>query len=98
MTLTDDESSGSSQAPLKQVDQVELKRIYRKIDWVILPLMFMAYFLEFLDKILIGYANIMGLEKDIGLKPGQFQWLATVLYIGMAAAQLPQAPSSSAST
>ncbi|KAJ6780202.1 hypothetical protein PWT90_04462 [Aphanocladium album] len=92
MSITDDDSSqnGSSHAPLKQIDQAELKRIYRKIDWVILPLMFMCYFLEFLDKILIGYANVMGLEKDVGLKPGQFQWLATVLYIGMAAAQLPQ--------
>lgn len=93
MSLTDDEGSqgGSSQAPLlKHGDEAELQRIYRKIDWVVLPLMFMCYFLEFLDKILIGYANLMGLEKDVHLKPGQFQWLATVLYIGMAAAQLPQ--------
>ncbi len=90
MSISDDEGYGSSQAPLVRRDEVELQRIYRKIDWVILPLMFMCYFLEFLDKILIGYANVMGLEKDLHLKPGQFQWLATVLYIGMAAAQLPQ--------
>lgn len=89
---SDDEGSqpSSSQAPLVKYNDPELKPIYRKIDWAILPLMFMCYFLEFLDKVLISYANIMGFEKDLHLKPGQFQWLATVLYIGMACAQLPQ--------
>lgn len=90
MSTSDEEGYGSSQGPLVQFDDAELRRIYRKIDWAVMPLMFMCYFLEFLDKILIGYANVMGLEKDIHLKPGQFQWLATVLYIGMAVGQLPQ--------
>ncbi|TQV92903.1 allantoate permease [Cordyceps javanica] len=91
MSTMDDEGYGSSHAPLMERDPAELQRIYRKIDRVVLPLMFMCYFLEFLDKILIGYANVMGLEADLGLAPGQFQWLATVLYVGMAAGQLPQA-------
>ncbi|ATY66256.1 Major facilitator superfamily general substrate transporter [Cordyceps militaris] len=93
MPSTDDEGCGSSQAPLMDLQrhQAELQRVYRKIDRAILPLMFLCYFLEFLDKILIGYANVMGLEADLHLRPGQFQWLAAVLYVGMAAGQLPQA-------
>ncbi|OAA57735.1 Major facilitator superfamily domain, general substrate transporter [Cordyceps fumosorosea ARSEF 2679] len=92
MLTSDDEGCMSSQAPLMDLrNQAELRRIYHKIDRVILPLMFMCYFLEFLDKILIGYANVMGLERDLDLAPGQFQWLATILYVGMAVGQLPQA-------
>ncbi|KAM3467125.1 hypothetical protein MY5147_008896 [Beauveria neobassiana] len=90
VAMEDSSCCESSQAPLIRCDEAELQRIYRKIDWVVLPLTFMCYFLEFLDKILIGYANVMGLEADLFLRPGQFQWLATTLYIGMAAGQLPQ--------
>lgn len=31
--------------------------------------------LNFLDKVSISYAAIMGLEKDIGLKGNEYEWL-----------------------
>ncbi|KAJ8113680.1 hypothetical protein ONZ43_g5101 [Nemania bipapillata] len=66
------------------------RALYRKIDARILPLMFAAYFLQFLDKVLINYANIMGLQEDLGMHGQQFSWLATAFFIAYSVAEFPQ--------
>lgn len=35
------------------------KKLRRKIDWMIMPLMWSCYCLQYLDKTLINYANVM---------------------------------------
>ncbi|KAF2703772.1 MFS general substrate transporter [Pleomassaria siparia CBS 279.74] len=52
--------------------------------------MFLCYFLQFLDKVVINYANILGLQKDLGMKGQNFQWVATAFFIGYAVAEFPQ--------
>ncbi|KAI8955560.1 putative allantoate permease [Xylaria longipes] len=69
---------------------VDDKALYRKIDARIVPLLFASYFLQFLDKVLINYANVMGLQEDLGLHGQQFSWLATALYIAYSIAEFPQ--------
>lgn len=64
--------------------------LLRKIDWRIVPIMFACYFLQFLDKVLINYANVMGLAKDLGMKGNDFSWMATAFFIGFAVAEFPQ--------
>lgn len=66
------------------------KALVRKIDWQILPLMFMTYFLQFLDKVALNYANVMGLQKDLKMKGDDFSWLATAFFIAYAVAEFPQ--------
>ncbi|KAI1129207.1 putative allantoate permease [Nemania abortiva] len=66
------------------------RALYRKIDVRIIPLMFAAYFLQFLDKVLINYANIMGLQEDLGMHGQQFSWLATAFFIAYSVAEFPQ--------
>ena len=41
------------------IDAVDEKMLYRRIDRHIMPLMFFCYLLQFLDKVLINYANIV---------------------------------------
>ncbi|KAI0467198.1 MFS general substrate transporter [Xylaria cf. heliscus] len=69
---------------------VDDRALYRKIDARIVPLMFASYFLQFLDKVLINYANIMGLQGDLGLHGQQFNWLATAFFIAYSVAEFPQ--------
>ncbi|KAI0446464.1 putative allantoate permease [Xylaria telfairii] len=69
---------------------VDDRVLYRKIDARIVPLMFASYFLQFLDKVLINYANIMGLQEDLGLHGQQFSWLATAFFIAYSVAEFPQ--------
>lgn len=64
--------------------------LLRKIDWRIVPIMFLCYFLQFLDKVLINYANVMGMQKDLGMKGNDFSWMATAFFIGYAVAEFPQ--------
>ncbi|KAJ5689846.1 hypothetical protein N7462_004238 [Penicillium macrosclerotiorum] len=66
------------------------KRLLRKIDWHILPIMFLTYFLQMIDKISINYANVMGLQSDLGMSGNDFSWLATAFFIAYAVAEIPQ--------
>jgi len=51
------------------------KRILRKIDWNLMPIMCIVYMLNFLDKTTISYASVMGIKKDINLQGDDYQWL-----------------------
>ncbi|KAI2901854.1 hypothetical protein CBS11852_2420 [Aspergillus niger] len=64
--------------------------LLRRIDWRILPIMFLTYFLQFLDKVALNYANVMGMQDDLGMKGNDFSWLATGFFIAYAVAEIPQ--------
>ncbi|KAG9809845.1 hypothetical protein KCU68_g21151, partial [Aureobasidium melanogenum] len=51
--------------------------VRRKIDWRIIPTLLLAYFLQFLDKVAVNYANVMGLQKDLNMQGQDFSWTAT---------------------
>lgn len=40
-----------------EVDAVDLKKLRSKIDWHIVPLMFLCYFLQFIDKVIINVSK-----------------------------------------
>ncbi|KAI9370119.1 major facilitator superfamily domain-containing protein [Aspergillus egyptiacus] len=66
------------------------QRLIRRIDWHILPVMFLAYFFQFLDKVSLNYANVMGIQTDLGMSGNDFSWLATAFFIAYAIAEIPQ--------
>lgn len=41
------------------------KRLLRKIDWNLMPLLCLVYGLNYLDKTTVSYASVMGLKQDI---------------------------------
>ncbi|EOD49509.1 putative allantoate permease protein [Neofusicoccum parvum UCRNP2] len=71
-------------------DEVNEKALLRKIDWRIVPILFLTYFLQFLDKVVVNYANLMGIQKDLGMKGNDFSWMATAFFIAFALAEFPQ--------
>lgn len=62
------------------VGALEIRRIRRKVDYRIVPILYLNYFIQFLDKFLLSYAIIMGLEKDIGMKGNQLNNAASALW------------------
>ena len=66
------------------------KRLIRTIDWKILPLLFSAYFLQFMDKVILNYANVMGIQHDLGMKGNDFSWAGTAFFIAYGLAEFPQ--------
>ncbi|KAK5145357.1 hypothetical protein LTR32_002867 [Rachicladosporium monterosium] len=57
------------------------KRILRKIDRAILPIILVIYCLQSLDKTALSYASVFGLIKDTNLKGQEFSWLGAIVYV-----------------
>ena len=64
-------------------DPVQLKKLVRKIDLTIAPLLAAVYFLQFLDKTTLSYTAVMGIRKDTHLKGQEYSDLSMLFYIGM---------------
>ncbi|CAE6506910.1 unnamed protein product [Rhizoctonia solani] len=64
------------------VDPEEARRIRAKIDWVILPLLFALYTLQFVDKGTLGASSVLGIIQDNHLTADQFNTLGSAFYIG----------------
>jgi hypothetical protein len=65
------------------VNSEDNKRVLRKIDVIILPILLSVYFLQSLDKTTLSYASVFGLIKDAKLDPNsqQYSWLGSIVYI-----------------
>ena len=57
------------------VDPAELKRVLRKIDFRIIPILFVTYMLQYLDKNTINFASVYGLQKGTHLVGQDYSWL-----------------------
>lgn len=50
------------------IDRVFERRVVRKVDMQLIPILFLLLIFAFLDRINIGNARIMGLEEDLNMK------------------------------
>ncbi|KAL8779382.1 MAG: hypothetical protein Q9194_001479 [Teloschistes cf. exilis] len=65
-------------------DPQQLKKLVRKIDLTIAPLLACVYFLQFLDKTTLSYTAVMGIRTDTHLKGQNYSNLSMLFYIGTA--------------
>lgn len=54
----------------------------RKLDWNMMPVIFIIYMLSVLDRSNLGNAHVAGLDEGIGLVGNQYNLLGTIFYIG----------------
>ncbi len=64
------------------IDPLEAKRVLRKIDWHILPLLMFTYMMQYLDKSSINFASVYGLQTGTHLVGQQYAWLSSIFYFG----------------
>ncbi|KAJ5468803.1 hypothetical protein N7475_006555 [Penicillium sp. IBT 31633x] len=67
----------------------EAKKVLRKIDIRLIPLLFLIYMLQYLDKNSINFASVYGLKEGTHLKGQQYSWLSSIFYFGYLIAQYP---------
>ncbi|KAL3463563.1 major facilitator superfamily domain-containing protein [Aspergillus heterothallicus] len=68
----------------------EEKRLVRKIDWRILPLLCMTYGLQYYDKAMLSQAALFGLRQDLGLLVGnRYSMSAAIFYLGFIVGAYP---------
>ncbi|KAK2597667.1 hypothetical protein N8I77_012438 [Diaporthe amygdali] len=62
-------------------------RVVRKLDLNLMTLFFFLYMLAFLDRSNIGNARIAGMQKELSLDSGDYQWLLNIFYIAYVVAE-----------
>jgi len=65
------------------------RRLVRKIDFMIMPLMWLCYWAQYLDKTLINYAAVMGLYDDAHITKADFSNLAWIFYVSYLVFEFP---------
>ncbi|KAH9894530.1 MFS general substrate transporter [Xylariomycetidae sp. FL2044] len=61
-------------------DYQEERKVLRRIDKRILPLILGAYFFQQLDKSALSNVSIFGIIEDANLKNSEYSWLGSILY------------------
>jgi len=72
-----------------EIDSATNKRLLRKIDLNLLPIMCIVYGLNYLDKTTISYASIMGFKTDTKLHGNDYSWVSSMFYFGYIAFEYP---------
>lgn len=67
----------------------QYKKVLRKIDRFLLPLMWFCYGIQQTDKTALGTQAIFGLREDTGLVGQQYSWLTTIFYIAYLCGEFP---------
>ena len=59
-------------------DKAELKKVIRKLDFHLVPLLFTLNMFSLLDRSNLGNAKLVGMTQDIDLSGNRYTWLGTV--------------------
>ncbi|KAG7897966.1 hypothetical protein KL907_005391 [Ogataea polymorpha] len=58
------------------------KKVVRKIDWYILPMMCILMSCQLMDKSTNSYASITGLRTDLNMSSKTYSWVGSSFYLG----------------
>ncbi|KAB2574374.1 Allantoate permease [Lasiodiplodia theobromae] len=67
----------------------EEKKLVRKVDWIMIPMLFLTATLGAVDKVSLSTAAIYGLRTDTHLVGQQYSWLGSILSLGALAGMFP---------
>lgn len=82
-------TAGITDENLPSYDDKETKRILRKVDYRLLPVLTFLYVLSFLDRGNIGNAKVAGMTKELRLTDGQYNLALTVFFITYSLFEVP---------
>ncbi|KAM0235582.1 hypothetical protein ACHAP5_009707 [Fusarium lateritium] len=72
----------------KKTDPREIKLV-RKLDFIILPMLWIMYWFNYLDRNAITVARLDDLEKELGLSSTEYQTCVSILFVGYIIGQIP---------
>ncbi|KAL1991065.1 hypothetical protein VTN49DRAFT_5569 [Thermomyces lanuginosus] len=84
-------SDNDPEGSFEQVDfsHIDEKKVLRKMDLRLIPMLAILYLLSFLDRGNIGNAKIEGLQEDLNMTGGQYNWTLTVFFFTYCAFEVP---------
>lgn len=66
-------------------DETKAKKLRRRIDYTLLPLLCGTYVLQYIDKQALSYSAVFDLFTDTNINSNQYGWLASIFYFGILA-------------
>ncbi|CAI7567570.1 unnamed protein product [Penicillium bialowiezense] len=70
----------------EQLSPAELEsegaKVLRIIDWRIMPMLYVTYVIQFLDKLSLNYASAYSLIPDLSLEGQRYSWVAAIFNFG----------------
>lgn len=70
-------------------DETALKKLRRKVDWTLMPLLCGTYLLQYVDKQALGYSAVFDLFTSTGMTSDQYSWMASIFYFAYLVAEWP---------
>lgn len=61
---------------------VDTKRMFRKVDWILLPIMMITYGMQFMDKLALSSGSVFGVRSDLHLVGQDYSWCSSIFYFG----------------
>lgn len=73
----------------QETDTKEERKLIFKLDLLIVPYVFLAYWVKYIDQANINNAYVAGLKEDLGFKGNELVRLQTMYVIGAVLGQIP---------
>ncbi|KAL2209721.1 major facilitator superfamily transporter [Sarocladium strictum] len=70
-------------------DDQEVKKLVRKVDLVVLPLLAGTFLMQYIDKQALSYAAVFDLFTDTGITQTQYSWFGSMFYFAYLVAEYP---------
>ncbi|CAK4033648.1 MFS general substrate transporter [Lecanosticta acicola] len=88
--IVDPAATVARQEPIEFTAE-EGRRVLRKIDCWLLPMLMWVYMIQFADKTSLNYASVMGIRDDIHLSNSsqEYSWISSIFYAGYIVWQFP---------
>jgi len=68
---------------------IEERRLVRKLDMRLMPMIFLVFIMNYIDRTAVTTARLKGLEQDLGLSDIQYDTVVAILYVSYCPAQIP---------
>ncbi|KAG1050013.1 hypothetical protein G6F43_007684 [Rhizopus delemar] len=85
----DDDFAKETDGVQKFMNTKEERAFVRKLNWKVLPTIFLIIFIQFCDKSALSVAAVLGIMEDANLSGTQFSWLGSIFYLGYLICQIP---------
>lgn len=70
-------------------DKPRNKRLVRKVDLILMPLLAGTYTLQYIDKSALAYSAVFDLFTSTHMSSNQYSWLASIFYLAYLVAEYP---------
>jgi hypothetical protein len=77
----DDSGNFKAEVHPSRFTKEEEESVIRKLDWHLMPLIFILYSFSVLDRSNLGNAKVAGMQDDIDIGGNRYAWLGTIFYI-----------------